>query len=411
MSSFFRSNGVPICRSLLALPVSYTLLLTSCATTARLASTSADNRLTWNETSKHGKTCADVSGVLHIRITGPNSEPFDHLIGGSDVGSVEYDRNSGVATLTFEKGAQHDFTDSLELATFYPSADWQERYDKGEQVQASDTEKIGLLGIRNGGNVELKAMRYTKGVPAEFPDAYRIVVNYETKYDPERPARLAKERDEKAAAEQIRAQEEQRRIQVAEQEERRRIQAAEKIAAEAEKADLRRIRKEELEDLNKAASYVENKGCVFALASVQYPFKSYAVKGYLLSSRYLCVSNMTMGSGTINEKSGCSVVNLDGKTGRFTPLISNELPVSMLEGKACSKAVVNELLNLDHIGQFKLNQMNVCGKNILDASTCDITGGRGQYGYRFLPEPIVLLNEFNVTVPTRAVSLEEIRRN
>lgn len=201
-----------------------------------------------------------------------------------------------------------------------------------------------------------------------------------------REKRLELERREKAAAEEIRIKLEKKRL------------------LEEARAEQDKIHKAALSELSKIASYAESKGCVFALAMIRYP---YGRDPYRISNEYLCVFNGSKGAGTINERAGCAVVNLNGQTGEFNLL--GGLPIHMLDGQACSKRTVQELLNSDHYGDIDVKRIAKCATNVLDMGICparELASGSGREVHL---DFVAVSNEFHVSLPSDIYSLDLMR--
>jgi len=188
--------------------------------------------------------------------------------------------------------------------------------------------------------------------------------------------------------------------------------AAEEILIKTEQERARKVEKEEkirihklaLEEFTKIATYVERKGCVFALAMVRYP---YGEDPYRISKEYLCVFNGSKGVGTINEKAGCTVVNLNGQTGLYnTP---GGLPMYMLDGQTCSKRTVQELLGSDHFGDIDVKRISECATNVLDMAICPVRKLTSNSGHDVHLDFVAVTNKFYVPVPSDVISMESLR--
>jgi len=192
-------------------------------------------------------------------------------------------------------------------------------------------------------------------------------------------------------------------------------EAAEKMAAEEV---LRQNHRAMLNDLDKVASYVDKKGCDYALAIVFHPygdsdyrnqglaihgFQPQDAKKHLINTRYLCVAELTEGAGTINERSGCAIGMVDGDNGKFLSL--GRFPIPMLEGQSCSKKSVTTLLNLEEIEGVPVNRLARCATSILESVTCPMK----EMAASKHPEFIVVLNKFNVPLHPDTISLDSIR--
>lgn len=139
----------------------------------------------------------EVSGEFSVKITGPSGEIFDHL---SSKNLISYGKD-GIAKLRVYSS---EYGSHAELARVSISPNWQIRFDMGERVQVPETAEISFTGEDRGTKTEIKA--------PGFPDPYNIIVKYETKYDPDRPAQILKDIQIKKQAELL-AQEQRRLAQ------------------------------------------------------------------------------------------------------------------------------------------------------------------------------------------------------
>ena len=348
--------------------------LSSCVSTQilKIEPPNPQNGIVWKITTNHAvfgepTTTRVITGEFSVKITGPSGEIFDHL---ASKNLISYG-SDGVARLSVADTGGG--IDSIKLAKVSLSPEWQSRYDNGEKVQVPEIEDISFLVAHTKDKTELKAVG--------FSDPYNIVVGFQSKHEPERPMRLLKEREEKAAEEKIR------------------IDAEQKILREKELAEKRSIRERKLNDLNKVASYTEGKGCAFAFALIVKASRS----NYLISPAYYCVTDLTDGAGTINERSGCAYAQLDGETGRYSS--PYRFPMPMREGQQCSKTSISELLNLTHLGNDSVSYLSSCATNIVDFLTCQLVRDDGD------TEFVLLNNRFNVPVPSGIIPLEGMNRN
>lgn len=156
----------------------------------------------------------EVSGEFSVKITGPSGEIFNHL---SSRNLISYGKD-GVAKLRVYSS---EYGSLAELAKVSISPNWQSRYDNGESVQVPEIAEISFVGKNQGKKTELKATGKYSVNPYRttgFPDPYNIVVKYETKYDPDRPAQILKDiqikqQAELLAQEKMRLEQEQKKME------------------------------------------------------------------------------------------------------------------------------------------------------------------------------------------------------